>query len=133
MTQGENVDVVRRGFEAWNRRDLANWLGHLHPEVEIDWSRSRGPLKGVYRGREAAERLWNEFRSILEENTFEVAGFTEAGSEVVAPNTVRLRGRDGIEVVARSTLVFAVENGSVARITMFQEEDEALKAVGLRE
>jgi len=46
----ENVETVRRQNEAWNRQDLTAWLASFHPDGELDWSRSRGPLKGVYRG-----------------------------------------------------------------------------------
>jgi ketosteroid isomerase-like protein len=62
-----------------------------------------------------------------------VHGFTEVGSEVVVPNTAHLRGREGIEVIARSTFVFTVENGQITRLRMFQERAEALEAVELRE
>jgi len=44
-----------------------------------------------------------------------------------------VRGREGIEVVARTALVNAVENGQITRLRMFQEQAEALEAVGLRE
>jgi ketosteroid isomerase-like protein len=46
----ENVEVVRRNQDAWNRCDLRTWLASWRSGAEIDWSRSRGPLKGVYRG-----------------------------------------------------------------------------------
>jgi hypothetical protein len=51
----------------------------------------------------------------------------------VVPNTAHIRGRDGIEVVARSTYVFTVENGQITRQRMFQGRAEALEAAGLRE
>ena len=57
----------------------------------------------------------------------------EAGSEVVFSNTAHMRGREGIEVSARSVLVFNVENGQIARLRLFQDRAEALEAVGLRE
>jgi ketosteroid isomerase-like protein len=60
-------------------------------------------------------------------------GFTEAGSEVVVPNTAHVRGREGIEVIARSAFVFTVENGQITRLRLFQERAEALEAAGLRE
>ena len=46
----ENVEVVRRHVEAWNGCDLTTWLDTFRSDAEIDWSRSRGPHKGVYRG-----------------------------------------------------------------------------------
>jgi ketosteroid isomerase-like protein len=79
------------------------------------------------------ESFQNEFWSTFERNEVEPHGFTQAGSEVVVPNTTHMRGRDGMEVIARSTFVYTVENGQITRIRMFQELSEALEAVGLSE
>jgi ketosteroid isomerase-like protein len=128
----ENVETVRRHNAAWNRRDLATWLTSFRSGVEIDSSRSRGPLKGVYRGREL-EVFWEAFWSTFEYVQVEYHGFTEVGSEVVVPNSAHMRGRQGIEVVATSTFVFTVENGQITRLRLFQERAEALEAAGLRE
>jgi ketosteroid isomerase-like protein len=130
---GENVEAVRRHNEAWNRRDLTTWLASFSPGGEVDWSRSRGPLKGVYRGHGELEVFWDEFWSTFEDVQVEMHGLTGIGSEVVVPNTAHLRGREGIEVVARSTFVFTVENGRIIRLRLFQERAEALEAAGLSE
>ena len=127
----ENVEIVRRMNEAWNGRDHGAWLAAYSPEAEIDWSRSRGPLKGVYRGHDELEAFWDAFWSTFEDVQVEYHGFTEVGREVVVPNTAHIRGRQGIEVVARSTFVFTVENGQITRLRMFQERAEALEAAGL--
>ena len=113
--------------------DLTTWLALFRSDAEIDWSRSRGPLKGVYRGHGELEVFWDAFWSTFEEVQVEMHGFTEVGSEVVVPNTAHVRGRQGIEVIARSTFVFTVENGQITRLRMFQERAEALEAAGLSE
>jgi ketosteroid isomerase-like protein len=129
----ENVEIVRAHFDARNRRDLTTLFTLWRSDAEIDWSRSRGPLKGVYRGHRELETFWNELWSTFAEVQVEPHGFTEVGSEVVVPNTAHMKGREGIEVVARSAFVFTVENGQIARLQMFQEQAEALEAVGLSE
>ena len=48
-------------------------------------------------------------------------------------HTGHMRGRDGIEVTARSALVYTVENGKITRLRLFQERAEALEAAGLPE
>jgi ketosteroid isomerase-like protein len=129
----KNVEIVRRGIEEWNRHDLTTWLATFRSDAEIDWSRARAPFKGVYRGYGELEVFWDEFWSTFEDVQIETHGFTEAGSEVVVSNTGHSRGRQGIEVIARSTFVFTVENGQITRLRMFQERAEALEAVGLSE
>jgi ketosteroid isomerase-like protein len=127
----ENVEVALGSVDAFNRRDLAASLALFHSDAEIDWSRSRGPLKGVYRGHRELENFWEAFWSTFEDIQLETHDVEEAGSEVVVPNTAHVRGRDGIEAVARSTFVITVENGQITRYRMFQEQAEALEAVGL--
>jgi ketosteroid isomerase-like protein len=129
----EKIEVARRHTEAWNQQDLTTWLHSFHPDGEIDWSRSRGPLKGIYRGRGECEVFWDAFWLTFEDIQIEMHGFTSVGSQVVLPNTAHLRGRQGIEVIARSTLVFTVESGQITRLRMFQERAEALEAAGLQE
>jgi ketosteroid isomerase-like protein len=46
----ENIDVVRRSLDAYSRRDLKTMRVLNDPDVELDWSASRGALAGVYRG-----------------------------------------------------------------------------------
>jgi ketosteroid isomerase-like protein len=128
-----NVEVVRRSLDAWNRCDLRIWLTLFHPAAELDWSRARGPFRGMYRGSREREAFWDVFWSTFEDVRIETHGFTEAGSEVVVPNTAHIRGREGIEVVSRTALVYRVENGLITRLRMFQEPAEALESVGLRD
>jgi len=129
----EKVEIVRRHAEAWNQRDRTTWLALFSSGAELDWSRSRGPLKGVYRGNREFEVFWDAFWSTFEDVHVEMHSFTEVGSDVVVPNTAHIRGRQGIEVVARSTFLFTIENGRITRFWMFQEKTEALEAAGLRE
>ena len=63
----------------------------------------------------------------------ELHDFRQTGPYVLASNAAHMRGRDGIEVIARSTFVYTVENGLITRLQMFQERGEALEAAGLRE
>ena len=129
----ENIEVVRRLIDAQNRNDLAESLRLYSPEAEIDWSRSKGPLRGVYRGHVGVKTFRNEFWTAFEDIRLDAHDFMASGSEVVVPNTAHLRGRDGIEVVARATFVYTVENRRVTRVRMFQERSEALEAAGLSE
>ena len=125
--------MVRRSLEAFNRRDLQTLQSVYSSDAEIDWSRSRSPFKGVYRGHRETETFFDVFWSTFEEVQLEAHDFREAGSEVVVLNTAHMRGREGIEVSARTALVFTVENGQITCLRLFDEEEEALEALGLLE
>jgi len=127
------VEVVQRHLEAWNQRDKAAYVTSFRPDAEIDWSRARALYRGVYRGREQQKAFWEVFWSTWEDSHLEIHDLTEAGSDVVVGNTVHMRGRDGIEVTAKSALVFTVEHGEITCLRLFQERAEALEAAGVQE
>ncbi len=129
----ENVEVVKRVIDAYNRRDLAGLEAFNHPDVEFDWSASRGFVAGVYRGFDEFQRFWKSYFDAFAEIAAEPERFIDAGESVVVPNVVHIRGRDGIEVSARSAIVFTFRSHRIRRMCLYQETDEALKAVGLEE
>jgi ketosteroid isomerase-like protein len=132
MSQG-NAEIVWRAIEAFNRQDLATLFALWHPDGEVDWSRAEGPLQGTYRGQGERETFYKEFFLTFEEVQVEAYDLVEAGSEVVISNTAHFLGRQGIEVSAKSTIVYTIENRQITQLRMFQERAEALEAAGLRE
>jgi ketosteroid isomerase-like protein len=129
----ENVDVVQQALDAYTRRDVEALRALGDPDMELDWSASRGWLAGVYRGIDEALRFYADYFEAFEEIVIEPDRFIEAGDSVVVPNVARQRGRDGIEVSARSTLVFTVRSRRITHICLYQETEQALEAVGLSE
>jgi ketosteroid isomerase-like protein len=129
----ENVEIVRQAIECFNRGDLDAAARYSDPEVEVDWSRSRGLEAGIYCGRQAARDFWNTFLDMFHQITVIPDEFIEVRDHVVVPNSTLLCGRDGIEVVARSATVVTVRHGRIVEWTLYQEKAEALEAVGLRE
>jgi ketosteroid isomerase-like protein len=128
-----NVETVRRGIEAFNRRDLDRLLREMHPDAELDWSRSRGLRSGIYRGKAEIKRFWEELFDHFEEIKVRPERFIEAGEHVVVPDRSFARGRAGIRVEAANTMVFTLRDGELVRQQLFQETEEALEAVGLSE
>jgi ketosteroid isomerase-like protein len=126
-----NVELAQRCFDSYNRRDIEALRALNDPDVEVDWSASRGVEAGVYQGFDAVLRFYTGYFDAFDEIAFEPERFIEAGESVVIPNVARSRGREGIEVPARSTLVMTFRGHTVTRICLYQETDEALKAVGL--
>ena len=61
----ENVEIVQRAIDAFNRRDLEGLARFADPELEMDWSRSRGVQAGTYRGVQDARGFWDEFLDIF--------------------------------------------------------------------
>jgi ketosteroid isomerase-like protein len=129
----ENIEIARQAIAAYNRRDFEGMRALNHPDVELDWSASRGLQAGVYRGWDEVMSMYQNFLETFEEVVMEPDRFIESGDLVVVPNSTRMRGRDGIQTDARSAIVFEIRSGRVARIRLYQETREALAAAGLSE
>jgi len=129
----ENVEIVRRAIDAYNRRDFGTLWGLNHPEVELDWSASIGLEPRIYRGPEEGAGFFNNLLDHFDRIRVTPERFIDAGNAVVVPNSAEVRGRDGIQTVARSTLVFELRHGRITRMRLYQETAEALEAVGLSE
>jgi ketosteroid isomerase-like protein len=129
----ENVEIVKRGIAAYNQRDYEALLELGHPDMELDWSRSLGLEARVYQGQERVLGFYEHYFDTFEEVDLQPDRFIESGDWVVVPNTAYLRGRDGIETVARATFAFEVHGGLITRHCLYQELQEALEAVGFTE
>jgi ketosteroid isomerase-like protein len=129
MASTPNVALVRGALNALNGRDVEAALELFAPEVEVDWSRSLGPLRGVYRGHEGVRYLWAEFWGAFAEIHVQADEYVTVGSHVLVPNTAHLRGRDGVGVTARSTFQYTVGRGRVTVFRMFATLHEARAAI----
>jgi ketosteroid isomerase-like protein len=127
------MEIVKQALDAFARRDINAMRALNDPDLEVDWSRSVGLVAGVYRGVDAALRFYQSFYEVFEMDIIEPDRFIDTGECVAVPNVSYLRGRDGVEVSARSTLVFELEDRKIVRICLYQETAEALKAAGLEE
>jgi len=127
----EHVDVVRHAIEAYVRRDVQAMRYLNAPDVELDWSASRGWLAGIYRGFDEVMGFYSDFYSAFEVISLEAEEFIPAGDSVVVPHVAHQRGRDGIELSVRAAFVFTLADGKITRIVLYQETSEALAAVGI--
>ncbi|HEX6651973.1 MAG TPA: nuclear transport factor 2 family protein [Thermoleophilaceae bacterium] len=116
----DHVDVVRRVINAYNRRDIEALRELNAPDIEVDWSESRGPQQGVYHGRDELMAFMQEFFESFETIEMEPERFIERADDIVVPSSGRFVGRQGVETSARSVLVFRVEDGLVTRLRLHQ-------------
>jgi ketosteroid isomerase-like protein len=130
----ENVEIVRRSTDAYNRRDLDGFMEHWEPDAVVDWSRSHGFEAGVYRGSEEVREFVKRFLDAFEEIRFELVDPVEVRDGLVlAENVACMRGRDGVQVEARSAWLVTLANGEQTALTLYQSKREALQAAGLSE
>ena len=126
----ENVEVVRRAWEAFTRRDNEAVLRLDDPEVEIyDVFYDR-----TYRGPDGVRDYFREWVSIFDALGSEVEEWIDAGDDVVAVHRSRGRGkRSGVPVEQRESHVWTLRDGKLRRLRIYRSKSDALKAVGLEE
>jgi ketosteroid isomerase-like protein len=131
----ENLDIVRRFYAGWARRDLDAALACVHPEIEFDWSGSMSSFKDIYRGRAGIKQAWIEILDAWDEFSPEVEGVIDCGPErLVTPTLVRGRGKSsGIQMEAHGAVLWKLREGKILLGKLFQSKEEALEAVGLSE
>jgi ketosteroid isomerase-like protein len=128
----ENVEVVRRAYEHFQA------AGQPDPEVMTPyfvWDMSHffgWPEQQLYEGAAGALSFLEEWRAAWDDWELHVDALHDAGEKVVA--VVRQRGRaktTGMPVEMFFAQVWTLHDGKQARMEMYSDPDEALKAVGL--
>jgi ketosteroid isomerase-like protein len=133
----ENVEIVRRVYEAVARRDSASVLDLYDREFVSDISRlPEYALTGqtIIRGRDELRSSWREWYEVWESFEDECEELIDAGEYVISAVTRRGRGRaSGAEASTQVAGVWTIRNGRVVRTVWFQSVEEALEAAGLSE
>jgi ketosteroid isomerase-like protein len=126
----ENVELARRGYDAFNRGEVAFEL--LDPEIE--WSEGTDvPEPQVYHGHDGVRRQQERFREAWASFSIEPEEFIEAGDQLVVMVKLVAQGKgSGVEVEARGAHVWTVRDGRAVRLEMYVDPARALAAVGLR-
>jgi len=133
----ENVQIVRRVYDAVSRRDTATVLAAYDPEIE--WDSTRLPeahLMGhaFLRGHEELRTLFRDWYEAWESAEDKCEELIDAGEHVVSVVTRRGRGRaSGTETATRRAGVWTIRDGKIVRAVWFTSREDALEAVGLRE
>lgn len=131
----ENVEIVRRLFEAAARRDTNALFDLYDPYIVWDASRTqRGAITGkVVQGREGLLKWLREWYDVWETMDDVLEELIDVGQQrVVSIMTQRGRGRaSGVEVANRLGTVWTIQDGKVIRAVWFPSREDALEAVGL--
>jgi ketosteroid isomerase-like protein len=132
MGAEEKAEVVRRVFEELSRREPAAAIEYFDPEIEFDFTRSRGPNRGMYVGRREVQRNWESFLGAWEEWVSEPHDFIELeDGALLFSIRGRMTGRGGIELNVQAAHIWTIRDGLVVRATFFQTREDAMAAAGL--
>ena len=134
----ENVEVVRRAYDAWNREDLDAFLSVVHPDAK--W-RGDGVedlfigIKTLYQGHAGFREWWNAVHEPWDYFKSHVQRMFVGGDYVVTVVRFEAKGREsGAQVeLPFLTNVMGLKDGLIVEFNAYYSLEEALKAAGLSE
>ena len=125
-----NRELVERQIDSGNRFAVEEIEELFSEDAVWDASRSIGPSRGIYRGKEEIEPLLMSYLEAFESIIATPIEIYERGNWIAVDTHVRMRGRgSGIEVEARGGRVYELRDGKIARYVQFQSMDEAREFV----
>jgi ketosteroid isomerase-like protein len=130
----ENVEIARRAFDNFNRRELATAVEAFDPDAE--WIPYLAALEEhTYRGRERIEAMWREVLGDFPDFRIELMEVvTDREDIIVFKVEFQGMGRaSGADTRAAVFQVVSFRDEKVARVEGFRDRAEALEAAGLRD
>jgi uncharacterized protein len=128
MNEQQNIEIVKRGYEAFGRGDI-NGLVELCTE-NVEWASSgpsEMPTAGVRRGREQVAQFFKAVDQLFEIQRFEPKQFIAQGEQVV------VLGGDTAKVKATGKVLteewahaFTIRDGKIAAFREYIDTAEVL-------
>jgi ketosteroid isomerase-like protein len=125
----ENLEIVQRGFDAFNDRGVEGILPFIHPEFEATTPPNLASEPDTYRGHDGIRRWFDSFDEVMDGIRWDAHGFQQAGDKVVVEFTLRARGKTtGLDFGQDAVMVWSMRDGKAIRVELFESLDEALRA-----
>ena len=129
-----NVELLRKGIDAWNRREVDLWRDYAAPEIEWLPAGPAAVERAVYRGYDevrtgiaAAWETWDVFE-------FREDQVRDLGDSTLWLGRVKMRGStSGVELDQEFAIHSVVRDGKIILIHTFLSWREGFEAVGLAE
>ncbi len=132
----ENVELVRRGIDAMNRRDLEQILELVTDDFEWFPAFTGGGLDegSVYRGKEDLTRYVTQMAITWSELEFEIESLHDHGDRVLVLAHIRAVGRgSGVRLEQPFAAIYEIRDGKLARGWNYRDLAEAQQAAGVRQ
>jgi ketosteroid isomerase-like protein len=128
----QNVEIVRRAYEAYNRGDIDGIAADFAPDCEYVPSGALPGGRDIIRGPEEYKRYIGWLQSEFDDASAEIHELVDAGDTVLASLTLRGRGRQsGVPAGWALWQLWTFQDGKVIHGRGFTSRDEARDAAGL--
>jgi ketosteroid isomerase-like protein len=126
---GQNVEIVRASFEAFERGDLERALAAADPDLV---STRVDPDGSVFHGRAGFVQMVAEWTEEFDDWSFSAGEYIDAGERVVMRmHQAGRRAASGARVDADFWVVYCLSAGAITALDIYSERRDALEAAGL--
>ena len=127
----ENVELVRKDLEYWNRGDIDAFVGLWDDAVVL--RAAEGWPERVHGGKDAVRSFYEGFADTVGRDSV-IEDLVDAGEVVVTRMRAHMTGlQSGLEGDLRFSQVTTFRNGKVVRAEFFWDHQEALEAAAVSE
>jgi ketosteroid isomerase-like protein len=127
----ENVEIVKRGFTAFDQDGVDGLLAFVHEDFEATTPPGLASEPDTYRGHDGVRRYFDSFYEVMDEIRWEPHRFHEVGDKVVVEFTLYARGKStGLEFGQPAVQVWRLRDGKGIGLELYPTLEEALTAEG---
>jgi ketosteroid isomerase-like protein len=128
-TPEQNVELLGKFVDAYNRRDIEAVLGVFHPEAE--WYPLSALAEGdqAYQGHEGIRQWWANQDATFDELRLSVDEVRDLGDVVLALGRLSTRSKSGITLDTDLGCFLQIRHGLATYGRAYPSHAEALKAV----
>jgi uncharacterized protein len=124
-----NVEIIRRGLDAYNRGDVDAMLETADPEIEFVPLRSL-VVGGSYRGHDGIRQFFEDLEEEWENRSISREEFREHEDTVLLLGEFEAKGKaSGVQMRSPVAWLFELRAGKVVRMHAYSSQEEALRAI----
>jgi len=128
----DNVEIVRRGYKAFEEGGVEAILQFLDPDIEWHMSAAFTRAPRVYRGHDGVREVFRFFNERIDDLAADPHEFIEADDRVIVP--VRMHGRlkeTGEPVAYELVQVWLGRDGKAIRLVTYPDRETAIAGADL--
>jgi ketosteroid isomerase-like protein len=128
-----NIELLRRGIEAYNARDIDAFIAYADPSIEFH--AAFAAVGGVYHGHDGVREFFRDIEDAWgDENSLEPEAYFDLGDDTLAFYRLHARGRySGAEIATPIAHVYRWREGLIVNFKSYLHRGDALSELGVSE